>query len=242
MERGIEHRHTEVIEAVVAGKIQSNVLNFERRISDEFGAAEALGQALRLPIFLSSLTGDAVAAIKRAHELLPVKVRNFIRDFEEGLPEQIRSHPNYELRLYLIPKTSPKTEADAAIEFVRISDLRDDQKEALEQAQVIIRDKVVEVANRGRHRPKAVAEAVQKSIPYKFSPATHHVRAWRHFRVRPKAGAKDPSATDPRYCVWDEAHEDYVYFDAWIEKLVSELMTAEGYRTVIGLEPSSKKG
>jgi len=237
----IEHRHAEVIEAVVAGKIQSNVLNFENKVTEQFGAAEGLSQILRLPIFLSSLTSDATQAIKRAHQLLPVKVRNFIRTYEEEIPEEIRSHPNYELRLYLMPKTSARTDADAAIEFVRATDLTDEQKKALDRAQVIVRDKVVEVSNRNRHKPKAVAAVVENRIPFVFRAATHHVRAWQHFHVRPATGAKDPKTTDPRYCVWDEAHQDYVYFDAWIEKLANELQTAQAFESIIGLKPTPKK-
>jgi hypothetical protein len=29
--------------------------------------------------------------------------------------------------------------------------------------------------------------------------------------------------TDTRYCVWDEPHNDYLYTDAWVRKLVRDL-------------------
>jgi hypothetical protein len=49
-----------------------------------------------------------------------------------------------------------------------------------------------------------------------------HVDAWKRHGVRPPGNAKDPAATDPRYCVWDEPHGDYLYTDAWTRKLIRE--------------------
>lgn len=42
---------------------------------------------------------------------------------------------------------------------------------------------------------------------------------------------------DARYCVWDEAHGDCVYTDAWIRKLTTELADRERFREVIGHDP-----
>ena len=237
----VEHRHARVIEAVVAGRIQSNVLNFEQKVVSEFGSKEGLGQVLRLPIFLSSLTEDAAEAVKRAYDLLPVRIRNFISDYEEGLPEDVRNHPHYDLRIYLVPKTGPKTQADAALEFVRTGDLTPEQREALQQVQVIIRDRIVPMANQGLHKPSAVANAVQEAIPWRFDASNTHAKAWRHFGVRPDAGAANAAGTDQRYCVYDQPHQDYLYTDAWIAKLKRELQTEEDFRTVTGRRPSPKE-
>lgn len=60
-----------------------------------------------------------------------------------------------------------------------------------------------------------------------------------HFKVKPPAGGSK-TATDGRYCVFDDAHEDYIYTQAWVDKLIQELQSKEGYRTVLGKEPIAK--
>jgi len=43
--------------------------------------------------------------------------------------------------------------------------------------------------------------------------------------------------TDARYCVWDDAHGDYVFTDAWIRHLIDELRDPDKFVQVIGHEP-----
>ena len=40
------------------------------------------------------------------------------------------------------------------------------------------------------------------------------------FRIRPGANAHDPFETNPDYCHYDEVHGDYVYYEAWVDKIV----------------------
>jgi hypothetical protein len=237
----IEHRHSPMVEAVIAGRAQSYIINFEEKVVTEFGKAESLGQALRLPVFLTTLTDDAVAAVKRAYSLLPTHIRAFLTDYDKELPEEVRNHPSYEFRLLLIPKTSSKGQADAAIEFVKLADLTPEQKEKLDESLVIIRDRQVGVSHKGNLRPKAVAALVQSRIPWKFSAAPQHSGAVQYFKIKPQSGA-ERSATDPTYCLFDEAHNDYVYTPAWVEKLTRELATDGGYRAVFGRDPVPKPG
>lgn len=43
------------------------------------------------------------------------------------------------------------------------------------------------------------------------------------FGVRPDKDDQDPFDTNPEYCHYDELHDDYVYYDAWVDKLVQVL-------------------
>ena len=60
----IEHRYETLLESVVAGKCQSLIMNYERMLVDTFGAEEGLADGLRFPVFLSSLSDEAVGALK----------------------------------------------------------------------------------------------------------------------------------------------------------------------------------
>ena len=64
-----------------------------------------------------------------------------------------------------------------------------------------------------------------------------HTRAWKHYQVRPANGDTHPERTRPEYCVYDETHEDYVYTNAWVEKLVKELVDPAEYERVVGRPP-----
>ena len=153
------------------------------------------------------------------------------------LADDLRSDYRYDFRVLLIPQTGPRTEADVAMRFVRLEDLPDEQQGQLEEVRTIVRDRRVPVSNIDRHRPGAVCAKVSETLGVRFAASSDHVRAWKHYRVRPESGAANPTGTDARYCVWDEAHGDYVYTDAWIRKLATELADRGKFLEVIGHDP-----
>jgi hypothetical protein len=56
-------------------------------------------------------------------------------------------------------------------------------------------------------------------------------------KVRPETGSTQPERTDERYCVYDPAHKDYVYTEAFVRKLIRDLATPEGFQELLGWEP-----
>jgi Domain of unknown function (DUF3644) len=60
----IEHRYERDIASLVAGRTQALLLNYETTLVDLFGASEGLSNQLCFPLFLSSITEDAVKALK----------------------------------------------------------------------------------------------------------------------------------------------------------------------------------
>jgi hypothetical protein len=61
----VEHRYERVVGAVVAGKCQSLIMNYEAALLENFGEKEGLADVLRFPVFLSTLTEAAVSALSR---------------------------------------------------------------------------------------------------------------------------------------------------------------------------------
>ena len=78
----IEHRYEQLLATALAGKTQAQVLNYEETLTAWFGAEEGLGDSLRFPVFVSSLTPDAVKALKATHRKLPKKLTSFIREHD----------------------------------------------------------------------------------------------------------------------------------------------------------------
>ncbi|HVM14409.1 MAG TPA: DUF3644 domain-containing protein [Egibacteraceae bacterium] len=238
----IEHRYESLLASVVAGKVQAHVLNFEETLVRVFGNKEGMADVLRFPVFMSSLTPDAVDILKKTHRQLPKKLTTFIREFDAAQPEEVQSDWRYDFRVVLLPQTGPKTEADAVMRFLREEEMTPEQKDARDVVQTIIRTKQVPVQNKGKHKPSAVAKKVSEQLGFEFTVHGHHTRAWKHYGVRPEGGADRPELTDEKYCVWDEPHGDYLYTDAWVRKLVKDLANPSTFKKVTGSGPKKLPG
>lgn len=90
-------------------------------------------------------------------------------------------------------------------------------------------------SKRPEHGAQYVVDEVSKRIQYKFN-RTDHARVGRFFNVRPKKGAIDKTINE-KYCEYIGASKIYVYNNAWINKVVDQLSTPEGYRRATGREP-----
>lgn len=218
----IEHRYETLLESVVGGKCQSLIMNYEQLLAGTFGPEEGLADRLRFPVFLSRL---------------PKRFTTYVAEYDAMLAEEVRNDYRYDFRVFLIPQTGPRTEADVAMRFVRLEDLPEEQRGQLEEVRTIVRDRHVPVGNIDRHRPGAVCAKVSETLGVRFTPSSDHVRAWKHYRIRPESDAANRTRTEARYCVWDQAHGNYVYTDAWIHKLTTDLADRATFREVIGHDP-----
>lgn len=232
----IEHRYEKDIASLVAGKTQAHVLNYERTLVDWFGSKESVAQELRFPIFLSSITDDAVEAVKRVAARVPRRVRQWVYDFDANLDPAVSSDQAFDFRILLIPLTGTKTTADLAMTFVRLDDLDDEQRAVIDCAQTIIRDKQVPVANLDKYVATEVARAVAERLGHPFS-VTEHTACWKHFGIRPPSGSPTPETTDAKYCVWDRIAKRHLYTNAWIKKLATDLADPVAFESVCGHTP-----
>ncbi|WP_162529922.1 DUF3644 domain-containing protein [Nocardioides caldifontis] len=237
----VEHRHENNIAALVAGRTQAHLLNFERTLVEWFGADEALASELRFPLFVSSITQDAVAAVKRVRSHVPVAVLEWIQDFDATIEPSIAEDQAFDFRIYLIPHKGPKTEADAAMTYVNAGDLTDEQNAVVDQVRTIIREKQVPVADLGNLRPAQVVTKVAEAIARPFT-MHMHTQSWRFFKARPPSGAADKAATRADFCRWNPAFEQYVYTEAWVSFLVRKLSDEATYDAVAAYDPSTSSG
>ena len=78
----IEHRYERLLDPVVAGKCQSLIMNYETALTGWFGVDEGLASRLRFPVFLSTLAGDAVEALKQTYKRLPKRITNYLEGYD----------------------------------------------------------------------------------------------------------------------------------------------------------------
>lgn len=233
----IEHRYERDIAGLVAGRTQAHVLNYESVLVEWFGESEGLGEELRFPIFLSTFTHDAVTAVKEVRKRVPKGVLEWVQDFDASIEPTVAAANEFDFRVYLIPHTGPKSEADAAMTFVKLEDLDQDQRAAMDHVQTIIRDKHVPVANLGRLKPSEVAVRVAQGLGRSFG-VTDHTRAWKHYEVRPPTQSAKPELTKSQFCVWDDTFEQYVYTEAWVSYLVRHLSEPGTFDAVCRSKPA----
>jgi len=226
----IEHRYEHGLKIATGGRAQALVVNYEAEIAAQFGPAYSLADCLRFPIFLQAITGVGAQDIRKVVSKLPRRTRDLITKYEADLDQEVLDDLRYDYRIRLVPMVGAKTEADLAIDFVKLDDLSEDERRVMTQSgrtgTVIVRDRQVEVAAKDKLRPMQVVELVQPQVPFHFTIATH-TEMWRRLKVRPAAGASDPYQTDARYCVYDEPFRTYVYTPAWVKRILKEVGTVE---------------
>ena len=233
----IEHRYDHDVAALVAGKSQALLVNYEKMLVATFGENEGLGDMLRFPLFVSTITDDAVQVLKAARRRVPRVVLDYVQDFDAALEPDLVADQRYEFRIFLVPQTGPKSSADVATSFVRLEDLDPAQSELMEKMQVVIREKQVPVADLDALLPKRVVEQVSAQIPWKFT-MNDHATAWRHWSVRPRTNTDNPERTKAEFCRYNGAFRQYVYTTAWVRFLVRKLSDPDIYREVTGRDVS----
>lgn len=229
----IEHRFEKDIAALVAGRTQAHLLNYEQTLVAWFGDEESVASELRFPLFVSTLTGDAVTAVKEVSKRVPRAIREWVRDYDALLDPEVAADQAFDFRIYLIPQTGPKTSADAAMTFVKLEDLSEDQRAAIDRVQTIIKNKKVPVANLDKLKPSEVARELTQRLGHPVT-INDHTCAWRHFKARPPTGDPHPERTNSDFCVWDGTFKQHIYTRAWVEYLSRQLTDPDKFEAICG--------
>jgi uncharacterized protein DUF3644 len=237
----IEHRHLPQLDTSLYGECQACLLNLESLLVEHFGVKYGLAEQLAVSLQFSSLQpGQKVKATKAAVKAAAKTVVEYIEKFRPGLPVETLNSTKYSFTVFLVPRVANRASAaDAAVQFLRIDEASPEELERLANLNVLIREKHIPIANLHRYKPSEVTAAVEAALQFEFNMAAH-VRAWRYFSVRPPSGDAHPERTISEYCVYDGVHEDYVYTQAWIDKLVRELSDPAKHQEVVGHAPVPK--
>jgi hypothetical protein len=243
LRHNIEHRYHDAIALVASGYAQALLVNFEHELTNEFGPTYSLGEDLRVPIFVGSITALGQARMEGLRDSLPKSTRDFIARFEAELPVTVTQDQRYEFRMTLVPTQGRKGTADTAITFVREADLSDEERDTLSRlgtsGSVVIREQTRSVASAGLFKPSKVVRAVAKQTSFVFNMKLF-VDAWRITEVRPPGDSPHPERTNEKFCVYDEPHRDYLYTEAFVDKLLDETSTAAKFKAFFGQPPTLK--
>ena len=237
----IEHRHLPELDAGLYGECQAALLNLEELLTSEFGSRYAIAEQLVVSLQFSRLIpSEKKKAAKELATGVAKGVKDYVETFRGGLPSSTLNSTKYSFNVFLVPKVANKKDlADAAVEFIRIDEGNKDELARLEKLNVLIKEKHIPIANLDLYKPTQVVTKAQAQLPHKFTIASH-TAAWQYFKVRPGSAATKPEATDSKYCVYDAAHKDYLYTEAWVDKLVNDLANANEFQAIVGSAPVAK--
>lgn len=228
----VEHRHIEKreVDTLIFGECQSFLFNYESQLIEFFGADYSINEALVYSLQFSQIRTHQQEKANRSALSKDLRdVMAFVEKYRNSLDEDIYNSQEFSIKLIQIPKISNTNRADAAVEFVKWDALSEEDKEAYEKLNVIIKDKTVkiEAANVGRLKPSEVVKKVNENLRDKNITQNTHTVLFKLFNIRPEAGAEDPFDTNAEYCLYDEPHNDYVYQDAWVNFLVHFTQSTE---------------
>ncbi len=213
----IEHRYLPELDLHVSGYCQAALLNYEKVLCKEFGSYFSLRKNLMLALQISEFSPELQKSLRNIHTTQFSLVRKYIDDFCAQLPEEIVQSPNFSFRAFLIPKIgNHATSSDVALEFVNYDPQNKADMKKYDRQIALIKEKIVQVADQGKHLPKAVINEVKKRTGIEFS-QYNHVQAWRYYKIRSKD--KSPANCDTKYCQYSEPFKQIIYTDAWIDFL-----------------------
>jgi hypothetical protein len=141
----IEHRSLPPLDADFCGKCQSMLMNFETILTTEFTVHNAINNTLSLALqFSTQRRPETVSALRKFQQQEYAALKQFINDFEAGLPDDVVGNMAYAFRVYLIPRpASDARRSDICIDFLKIDP--NDQDQLNEYAKFIVAIKEREV-------------------------------------------------------------------------------------------------
>lgn len=231
----IEHRHLPELDLALYGECQAALLNLEELLVQEFGPKCALAEQLAVSLQFSRTTPDErMKAIKALASNTARSVKEYVERFRGSLPGPLLNSMKYSFTVYLVPNVANRASAaDAAVQFIKFDEANAAERERLEKLNVLIKEKHIPIVNLDLRKPGEVVQELKGRVPF---PVDLHIHtcAWKYYEVRPSGGDAHPERTRSEYCIYDGAHEDYVYTKAWVEKLVRDLADPAEYERVVG--------
>jgi hypothetical protein len=240
----VEHRYEHALRAAAGGRAHALVINFEQELVASFGVEHSLADQLRFPLFVESITVPERKDTIKATRTLQA-ARTVLAKFDADLDSEVLDDQRYDFRVRLVPMLGPKSAVDAAIEFVKLDDLTDDERKVMIEAgrsgSVVTKLQKVPVSSAGCMLPKRVVSEVQKRVPFEFKMSLH-TRLWKHFELHPARWVEpNGGRTVSEFCIPDEPTRQYIYTPAWVDKIVKEIGTPEKFEAFFGFPPHKGK-
>lgn len=238
----IEHKSLPEIDPNIFGECQALLFNFDKIIEKEFGEKycirEALSFALQMFPSYEYLENNLVPK-KETKEVF-----RFIENFRSSVSMDIIESGQFTFKAFLVQVANHNSADTLPIQFFAYDKLTEEEKGNLKKVVTLIKHKKHEtiISNKDLLRPGRVVKKVQQGLGNpkvrkngklrdKFVMDTH-TRCWKKYGIRPYRYSNNPENTNKDYCVYDTAHQDYLYRQAWVDFLIRKMKNQEEYESL----------
>jgi len=192
----IEHHKSAGIDEHLTGRYLACCMNYEKTITELFGAKYTLGNALVFPLQFRDIT--KVPETEEELKSLPINVAKYVQEFDASLSEEDFQSPLYSYRLFFVRKlTGKRGQADRAIEFISADS---------PLAKAIDRDYwVLKETERKKFRASGIVK-IMKEEGYTHFSIFDHTQLWKTL------DAKNPSKG-----YGTEVPGQWLWYDRWVE-------------------------
>lgn len=236
----IEHKSLPEIDPDIFAECQAMLLNYDKILEKEFGLDYCIRECLSFSLQLFPSSENLAAAIKSNPDAK--KVKEFIEKYRSTLTTDILESGQYSFKAFLLQVANHQSKDALPIQFFRYEQLTEEEKENISKFAVLVKEKEKPVSGKDLLLPGKVVEEVQKKLGSpkierngrqkdKFNLETH-TRCWKKYKVRPVNGSGNPSATDTRYCIYDEPTGQYRYTKAWVTFLIEKMSDDNEYNSL----------
>ncbi len=233
----IEHAVYVDIEKVgidLFGECQSLLLNYEETLIREFGEGEMIQNKIGLSIqFSKQLSPEQLATQIEPMKSYNLNIKKFIEAYRDGISTDIYNDDRYRLSIYMVPKVSNnKHKNDIPVIFDRNVKIDVDEIKSGKVGFMTVKYESVKVPSRDffKLKPSDVVRLVKEQTGRTNFTITQHIKCWVKYEARPRG--KDPSIQND-WCMFDEAHGDYVYSQKWVDFLADKFQYDDEYNAII---------
>jgi hypothetical protein len=205
----VEHKLLGQGDLTFLSLFQACCLNFDKTISEFFGAALSLQSELAFSLQFAKMTIEQLSGLQNYG--IPAHIQALDARLQEGLTDEDLANLEYQFKVVYTLDSASKTRAH--IQFVH-----PDSAEGKEISNILVKYKTAD--DLYPYKPNAVVKLVSERSQKKFT-SHNHTQAWRLYSARPRQGAKKPEETNKDYCIYHPAHRDYTYSENWVEHLVA---------------------
>ena len=230
----VAHRHLPPLDALVIPHAQAGLLNIEGVLVDDFGPEYALAESLNVPLQLSGFRDPGVLSSRRKLQAaLPPDVQAVLARAEIESPELLADQ-TFMMRVAFLPVVPASgRNPDAVAYFLKPGAVPTELAEALDQYVILPK---IAMGSRPNFAATEVISEVERRTGWKFN-SQNHAEAARHLGARPPKG--DPDRTvDLRFSEYITSFKRYLYSQAWIDHLVAELSSPDGFKATTGKDAS----
>ena len=207
----VEHRTIGPFDTKWLPLFQSTCLNFERALTELFGAPLTLGHDLGFALQFAKLSTEEIATLQ-GYEL-PEHIATLDASLAANLEEGDADNLEYQFKVVYTLTNASK--AKSHFQFVQ-----PDSAEGMEIQNILIKYKAAD--DIWPLKPGEVVTLVAQASGRKFT-SDKHQRAWKMYKARPKTGAVDPAATNKSYSVYHPPYKSYTYSQQWVDFLIDQI-------------------